>query len=244
VLTDRAERRKISLGHPENIPDIAIVDPVFVGQLPPQITADTGMDVLTHAVEGYTSQWHNDFADGLCLKAIQLVFDHLPQAYVSGSSDLEAREKMHNAATIAGLGFGNSMAAMAHGLGHSLGALFPIPHGRAVGLFLPYTVEFTVRGDLPTRYSEITRFLDLPAADEAASAASLAEAIRDLARRIGQPTSLQEAGISRLDLEAELSKLINNALNDSTMILGLRFPEEAEVEKILDYAFEGKSVDF
>jgi len=244
VLTDRAERRKISLGHPENIPDIAIVDPVFVGQLPPQITADTGMDVLTHAVEGYTSQWHNDFADGLCLKAIQLVFDHLPQAYVSGSSDLEAREKMHNAATIAGLGFGNSMAAMAHGLGHALGALFPIPHGRAVGLFLPYTVEFTVRGDLPTRYSEITRFLDLSAADEAASAASLAEAIRDLARRIGQPTSLQEAGISRPDLEAELPKLVNNALNDSTMILGLRFPEEAEVEKILDYAFEGKSVDF
>ncbi|UCC61511.1 MAG: iron-containing alcohol dehydrogenase [Anaerolineae bacterium] len=244
VLTDRAERRKISLGHPENIPDIAIVDPVFVGQLPPQITADTGMDVLTHAVEGYTSQWHNDFADGLCLKAIQLVFDYLPRSYVSGSSDLKAREKMHNAATIAGLGFGNSMAAMAHGLGHALGALFPIPHGRAVGLFLPYTVEFTVRGDLPTRYSGITRFLDLPAADEATSAASLAEATRDLARRIGQPNSLQEAGISRSDLEAELPKLINNALNDSTMILGLRFPDEAEVEKILDYAFEGKSVDF
>ncbi len=244
VLTDRAERRKISLGHPENIPDIAIVDPVFVGQLPPQITADTGMDVLTHAVEGYTSQWHNDFADGLCLKAIQLVFDYLPRAYAGGSSDLQAREKMHNAATIAGLGFGNSMAAMAHGLGHSLGALFPIPHGRAVGLFLPYTVEFTVRGDLPTRYSEITRFLGLPAADEAAGAAGLAEAIRNLARHIGQPTSLQEAGISRSDLEAELPKLINNALNDSTMILGLRFPDEAEVEKVLDYAFEGKSVDF
>jgi alcohol dehydrogenase class IV len=244
ILTDKAERRKISFGHPENIPDMAIVDPAFVSQLPPQITADTGMDALTHAVEGYTSQWHNDFADGLCLKAIQLVFDYLPPAYNSGNSDPKAREKMHNAATIAGLGFGNSMAATAHGLGHALGALFPVPHGRVVGLFLPYTIEFIVRGNLPTRYGEIARFLGLPAADEAGGAATLAEAIRELARRIGQPTSLQEAGISRPDLEAQLPKLIDNALNDSAMILGLRFPDEEEMERIFDYAFEGQPVDF
>jgi alcohol dehydrogenase class IV len=244
VLTDTVERRKVSIGHPENIPDMAIVDPVFVGQLPSQITADTGMDVLTHAVEGYTSQWHNDFTDGLCLKAIQLVFDYLPRAYQSGGSDPEAREKMHNAATIAGLGFGNSMAAMAHGMGHALGALFPVPHGRAVGLLLPYTIEFTVRGDLPTRYTDIARFLGLPAADEAQGAASLTQAIRDLARRIEQPTSLQEAGLSRQDLEAQLPKLVTNALNDSSMILGLRFPEEEEVKKVYRYAFEGKAVDF
>jgi len=244
LLTDKAERRKISLGHPENIPDIAIVDPIFVERLPAQIAADTGMDALTHAVEGYTSQWRNDFTDGLCLKAIQLVFDYLPRACKNGSDDPEARERMHNAATIAGLGFGNSMAAMAHGLGHALGALFPVPHGRAVGLFLPYTIEFTVRGDLPTRYAELAHFLGLPAADEAEGAASLAQAIRDLARRIGQPTLLQEAGISHEELEAQLPKLIGNALNDSAMILGLRFPEEEAVEKICRYAFEGRSVDF
>jgi len=244
VLTDTAERRKISVGHPENIPDMAIVDPAFVSQLPPQITADTGMDVLTHAVEGYTSQWHNDFSDGLCLKAIQLAFEYLPRAYQKGSNDTQAREKMHNAATIAGLGFGNSMAAMAHGLGHALGAIFPIPHGRAVGLFLPYTVEFTVRGDLPTRYAEIVRFLGLPAANEAQSAANLARAIRDLAHRIDQPASLQEAGISGEDFEAYLPKLMHNALNDSAMVLGLRFPDEEEVERVYRYAFEGRPVDF
>jgi alcohol dehydrogenase class IV len=244
VLTDTAEHRKISIGHPENIPDIAIVDPVFVGQLPPQITADTGMDALTHAVEGYTSQWHNDFTDGLCLKAIQLTFDYLPRAYEHGHDDPEAREKMHNAATIAGLGFGNSMAAMAHGLGHALGALFPLPHGRAVGLFLPYTIEFTVRGPLPTRYAEIARFVGLPAADEAQGAASLVQAIRDLARRIGQPTSLQQAGISRQDFESKLSKLMDNALNDSAMVLSLRFPDEEEASRVCRCAFEGKAVDF
>ena len=244
VLTDTAQRRKIGVGHPENIPDMAIVDPLFVSQLPPQITADTGMDALTHAVEGYTSQWCNDFTDGLCLKAIQLVFDYLPRACENGSDDAEAREKMHNAATIAGLGIGNSMAAMAHGLGHSLGALFPVPHGRAVGLFLPYTIEFTVRGDLPTRYAEIACFLGLPAADETEGAASLVRAIRDLARRIGQPTLLQEAGISRQDFEAQLPKLADNALNDSVMLLGQRFPEDEEVAKVYRYAFEGKPVDF
>ena len=244
VLTDTAERRKLSVGHPENIPDMAIIDPVFVSELPSQITADTGMDALTHAVEGYTSQWRNDFTDGLCLKAIQLVFDYLPRAYENGGNDPTAREKMHNAGTIAGLGFGNSMAAMAHGLGHSLGALFPVPHGRAVGLFLPYTIEFTVRGDLPTRYAEIARFLGLPAASEAEGAASLVQAIRDLARRIGQPISLQEAGISRQDFEAQLPKLIDNALNDSAMIVGLRFPEEKEAEQVCRYVFEGKTIDF
>jgi alcohol dehydrogenase class IV len=244
VLTDTVEHRKLSLGHPENIPDLAIVDPALVSKLPPQITADTGMDVLAHAVEGYTCQWHNDLADGLCLKATQLVFDYLPRAVAGGVADTEARERMHNAATIAGLGFGNSMAAMAHGLGHSLGAVCGVPHGRAVGLFLPYTIEFTVRLGLPTRYAEIARFLGLAAAGEAEGAASLTAAIRDLARRIGQPTTLREAGLSRELFEACLGKLVENGLNDSATLLGLRFPEEAEVWQLYRYAFEGRPIDF
>jgi alcohol dehydrogenase class IV len=151
---------------------------------------------------------------------------------------------MHNAATIAGLGFGNSMAASAHALGHSLGALFPVPHGRAVGLFLPYTIEFHVRGYLPTRYAELARFLDLPADDEATGAASLVAKIRELARQIGQPTSLQEAGITSQDFEAQLSKLLENAQGDFGLSLGTRFPDEEEAEKLFRYAFEGRSIDF
>jgi alcohol dehydrogenase class IV len=244
VLTDSLEQRKLSVGHPENVPDIAIVDPALVSRLPPQITADTGMDALTHAVEGYTSHWRNDFADGLCLKAIQIVFDYLPRAWEKGAEDLEARERMHNAGTIGGLAFGNSMVAMAHGMGHSLGAVLPIPHGRAVSLLLPYTIEFTVRGSLPTRYAEIAHFLGLPAADESEGAASLADAIRHLAHRIEQPTSLREAGISETEFETRLPKLVENALNDSAMIVGLRYPEEEEVERVFRYAFEGLPVDF
>ncbi|HSJ53468.1 MAG TPA: iron-containing alcohol dehydrogenase [Anaerolineae bacterium] len=244
VLTDAEEHRKISVGHPENIPDLAIVDPALVRTLPPQITADTGMDVLTHAVEGYTSQWHNDFADGLCLKAIQLVFDYLPRAYDGGCDDEEARERMHNAATIAGLGFGNSMAALAHGLGHAIGALLPIPHGRAVGLCLPYTVEFSVRGDMPTRYGDVARLLGLAAGDEAEAAASLAAAVRELAIKIGQPTSLSEAGILPGTFQEKLASIVENAYFDSATLIGARIPEDEDMERLLLCIYEGRPVDF
>lgn len=244
VLTDTSEHRKLNVGHPENIPDLAILDPALVSHLPRQITGDTGMDVLTHAVEGYTSQWHNDFSDGLCLKAVQLVFDYLPRAWEHGADDPEAREKMHNAAAIAGLAFGNSMAALAHGMGHSLGAVCDVPHGRAVGLLLPYTVEFTVRGDVPTRYADVADVIGLEPSGEADGAAKLVDSIRDLARQIQQPTTLQELGLTRDQFESCVPQLVVNALNDSASLIGFRFPEEAEVERLYRYAFEGKPIDF
>ena len=141
VLTDTDDQRKLSLINREIATDIAIVDPALAAAMPPGITSSTGMDVLTHAVEAFSCTWKNDFSDGLCLRAIQLVFEYLPRAVKDGQ-DMEAREKMHNAATIAGIGFTNSLTAMAHATGHSLGAVFHVPHGRAVGLLLPYTIEF------------------------------------------------------------------------------------------------------
>jgi alcohol dehydrogenase class IV len=244
VLTDHDEGRKVSVGHPENIPDLAIVDPIFVEKLPSQITADTGMDVLTHAVEGYSSPWRSDFTDGLCLKAIQLVFDYLPRTYERGAGDPEARERMHNAATIAGLGFGNAMAALAHGLGHALGAVLHIPHGRAVGICLPYTLEFAVRGYQPTAYAEIARFLDLPAADEVEAATALAGAVRGLARRINQPVSLAEAGVPRETFEERLPKIVANALDDSATTVSARFPDDEEAEQLLRCIYDGTPVCF
>jgi alcohol dehydrogenase class IV len=129
VLTDTQEERKLGLGSRENLADIAIVDPSLSKDMPPRLTADTGLDALTHALEGYVSTWGNDFSDGLCLKATGLIFRHLPRVYEDGS-DEEAREKMANAATLAGLGFGNSMAGLAHSMGHALGGVFHTPHGR------------------------------------------------------------------------------------------------------------------
>jgi len=266
VLTDTEAQRKLGLGSRENMADIAIVDPELAAAMPPHLTASTGMDALTHAIEGYASTWRNDFCDGLCLQAAKLVMEWLPKAYADGS-DLEAREKMHNAACIAGLGFGNSMAALAHSMGHSLGAAFHLPHGRCVGLLLPYTMEFAANGG-GTRYVEIARFLGLPASsDEALSrpdspsrppfrevrrdgdsesegTAGLVAAIRQLARGIGEPLSLQEAGISGEELAAKMPRLVDYTANDATMACSTRSPSNQEIQRLFEYAWAGKSIDF
>ena len=241
VLTDTIENRKLGLGCREVHADIAIVDPKFAMSMPPELTADTGMDTLTHAIEGYTSGWKNDFSDGMCLKAMQLIFQYLPRAYRDGK-DKEAREKMHNAASIAGLGFGNSMASIAHSAGHSLGALFHIPHGRAVGLFLPYTIEFAANISA-SNYSEIAHFLKLDTEGRSA-VVSLVEAIRSLARDVNQPLTIKDTGISYDSFERSLSKLVSYADNDTQTVTSARIPTTDEFERLFRYAYNGKTVDF
>ena len=243
VLTDRAEGRKLGLGSREALPDIAIVDPEFTRELPPHITAATGMDALTHAIEGFSSTWANPFSDGLCLQAARLVFTYLPRAVHNGSTDPEAREMMAIAATMAGLGFGNSMAALAHALGHSAGAIFHIHHGRIVGLFLPYTIEFTANGE-DSRYQEMARFLGLTAENERSAARSLAQAVRDLARQIGEPLSLREAGVTAEALEEAMERLCDFAEADPTAVTSRRVPSREELRRLFHYAWEGRPVDF
>lgn len=244
VLTDTLEKRKLGLGNRDVLPDLAILDPEMVRKMPAQITADTGLDVLVHAIEGFTSAWRNDFSDGLCLKAAELVFEYLPRAYRDGD-DVEARIHMQNAAAIAGLGFGNSMAALAHGLGHALGADFHIPHGRAVGLFLPYTIEYAMRGEPDsTRYRPLARFLGLYSASEAESALSLVQSIRALTEKLGQPLTLQQAGVSRARLDEMIEHMAVNALMDTQTIMGTRVPEIEDIHRLINAAFDGTPIDF
>ncbi|MBM3119153.1 MAG: iron-containing alcohol dehydrogenase [Chloroflexi bacterium] len=242
VLTDTADQRKLSLINREIVPDIAIVDPELARAMPPGITSNTGMDALTHAVEGFSCTWKNDFTDGLCIRAIQLIFVYLPRAVKDGN-DMEAREKMHNAACIAGIGFINALAALAHATGHSLGAVFHTPHGRAVGLFLPYTIEFIgeAREEL---WAEIVYSLKLEVPKGKKAASVLAQAIRDLARTIKEPLSLKELGIPSDKLNSSMQKLIDNTMADGSLIVSARVPNEEETEKLFRYAYEGKSIDF
>jgi alcohol dehydrogenase class IV len=242
VLTDTADQRKLSLINREVVPDIAIVDPEMARAMPPQVTADTGMDVLTHAVEGYTCGWRNDFTDGLCIKAIQLTFQYLSRAVKDGS-DMEAREKMHNAACIAGIGFINALSSMAHAAGHSLGALFHIPHGRAVGLFLPYTIEFIgeAREGL---WAEIAYAIKLQVPEGRRAATVLAQAISGLAREINQPLSIKETGIPLDRFNKVMGKLVDNVMADGSLIVSPRIPSVAETERFFGYVYEGKSIDF
>jgi alcohol dehydrogenase class IV len=247
VLTDPQEKRKLGLGNRENLPDLAILDPELVMQLPTRLTADTGLDALVHAVEGYSSAWHNDFTDGLCLQAARLIFDYLPQAYHEGS-DMDARIHLQNAAAIAGLGFGNSMAALAHGMGHALGGVFHIPHGRAVALCLPYTIEYCIQ-EGNTRYTDLARFLGLGDGNhgevaERDLALALAEAIRELEREVGQPLSLAECGLSREELAEGMELLVANALNDTQTIMSTRVPESEDLRKLFEAVWEGGKVEF
>jgi alcohol dehydrogenase class IV len=242
VLTDTADQRKLSLINKEVVPEIAVVDPDLARAMPPQITADTGMDALTHAVEGFTCTWKNDFTDGLCIKAIQLIFQYLPRAVKDGN-DMEARERMHNAGCIAGIGFINALSSMAHAAGHSLGALFHTPHGRAVGLFLPYTIEFIgeAREEL---WAEIAHAIRLEVPKEKKAATVLAQAIRGLARSINQPLGIRETGIPLDSFNKAMGKLIDNVMADGSLIVSARIPSVAETEKFLGYVYEGKSIDF
>ncbi len=242
VLTDTAEGRKMGLGNRENAADLAIVDPALVMALPPRLTADTGLDALTHAVEGYTCAWHTDLTDGLCLQAARLVFRYLPRAVADGS-DAEARERLHNAATCAGLGFGNALASLAHAMGHALGAVFHVPHGRAVALYLPYTIEFAAR-EAPDRFAEMESLLGCSPVEGESGARALAARIRALIREVGNPLSVAEAGIARAAYEAQLDKMVDDAFNDTQMVAAVRAPSYDELRRLYVYAYEGREVDF
>jgi alcohol dehydrogenase class IV len=242
VLTDTEEQRKMGLGSRESIPDMAIVDPVMAMGMPPRLTADTGLDALVHAVEGYTSSWHTDLADGMCFNAARLIFEYLPRAVADGS-DSEARERMHNAAACAGLGFSNSLTSMAHSMGHALGAVFHVPHGRAVAIFLPYTIEFCAR-EAPERFADLAGLLGCSQAGGEEAARMLAGSIRDLCREVGNPTSVAGAGVEREAYEAQLDKLVDDAFNDTSMMAVARAPSYDELHQLFLYAYEGQPVDF
>lgn len=239
VISDVEAHRKLVLGSRELIADVALVDPAMVMKMPARLAADTGMDALAQAIESYTSTWRNEFADGLCLQAIRMVFQYL-RASVAG--DEEARGKMHLASSISGLAMSNAQASTSHALGHPLGAYFKIPHGRAVGMYLPYTMEFS----LPVsdeRYADIARFLGLPASTSDEGARSLIAAVRDLMHDIGQPMTCAELGIDREAYLAAIPGMIVSGENDAAAS-SPRVPTPDEFADLFLYAYDGRPVDF
>jgi alcohol dehydrogenase class IV len=242
VLTDAKERRKLALGSRETMPDIAILEPSFVMNLPPQITGDTGMDALAHAVEGYASTWRSDFSNAPALSAVKLIFSYLCRAYSDGT-DREARIRMMHAATLASMSFGNAMAGLAHSMAHALGALFHLPHGRVVGLCLPYTMEYLAATEAE-KYAEIGRSAGIGGTSGSQIGAKLISEIRTLARSVGQPLSLREAGIEPGLYEESLPELVERAENEVTTVTVSRIPDSEELGKLYRCAYTGETVDF
>jgi alcohol dehydrogenase class IV len=235
VLTDTKEKRKVLPANREAIPEIALLDYRFVEKLPPKLIAGTGLDALTHAIEGLVCPWKHDFSDAMCEKAVELVFKYLEKSY---KGDLEARQRMHHAATISGLGFGNSQAGMVHSMGHSLGALFKVHHGIAVGLFLPYVLQFY----LP--HEEARQIMDeLAVKLGMKDAEDLIENIFALMRNIEAPTRASEL-VEENKYFGSLDDLVERAMSDACIVTSPRCPDTQEMTRLFEYAFHGKKVDF
>lgn len=240
ALTDGGSGKKIILASKEIVPDIAIIDPAFPAVMPPSLTADTGLDALTHAVEAYVSTWRNDFSDGLAVASLRLIFQYLPDAFHQGAD--VAREKMHYAASMAGMAMGNSNVGLAHSLGHTLGVRFAVPHGRAVGMFLPYVMQYNRRAE-EKRYAEVAHRLGVQG-ERHEAVDRLLEDIWALLRELHEPTSLKETGIKASAFHGQLDGMVRHAQADPSTIGNPRRPTTAEVKKLLMHAWEGKDVDF
>lgn len=241
ILTDTTARRKVAMSSHEAIPDLAVVDPVMAATMPPRVTSDTGLDAITHATEGYVTKWRNDYTNPLCLQGVKLGMEYLPRAFDNGE-DMVAREKMANCATIAGLGFGNSQVGIAHSMGHAMGALFKVPHGRSVGLWLPYSIEFNAKEDaVANLYGEIAWFLGL-GSGRAGMKAYVAK-LREMYKKLGQPLALKEL-VPAEKVQADLDKLVNYSRNDPCTVTNPRNPSAADFKRIVEYALDGKPIDF
>jgi len=249
VVTDERTGVKYPLADYALTPDVAIVDPNLTLSTPPSVTADTGMDVLAHALESYVSVMASDYTDPLALRAIQLVFQYLPLAYKDGASAL-AREKVHNASTIAGMAFTNAMLGVNHCLAHILGATFGIPHGRANALVMIPVIRFNAappkkfvsypKYEFPQareRYAEIAKALGLDASTPEKGCESLMEAVAGLKAKLDIPPTIREAGVARPDFEAKVRHLAEVAFDDQCVGTNPSYPLVDDLVRVLWEAY-------
>ena len=249
VVTDKVNNMKYPLADYELTPDVAIIDPTLVMTVPAGVTADTGVDVLTHAIEAYVSIMATDYTDALALKAIQLVFDYLPKAYRNGD-DKEAREKMHNASCMAGMAFTNAFLGINHSLAHKLGGEFHIPHGRANAILLPHVIKYNATKPskfvafpkykefvADKKYAEIARFLGLKANTVEEGVQSLIDAVNNLLVELNIPKTIKECGVLEEQFLSKVDKLSLDAFDDQCTPANPRLPLVEELKVIYLTAF-------
>ena len=242
VITNQEKAVKYPIVTDAILPDEAILDAELVRTVPPKITADTGMDVLTHALEAYVSTKANDYTDALCEKVVRIVFNYLERAYLDGN-DMEARNKMHNASCLAGMAFNVTSLGLNHGIAHTAGAKFHIPHGRMNTMLLPHIIKFnaqiTDHHSIPTaeaaqRYSNLASMLGLAAGNNLIGVRSLINEIKQLQRKLNMPSTLSECGISQEIVQQEKEDIAKGALQDGCTATNPRVPNEDDIEAILE----------
>ena len=246
IITDAEKGTKYPLITDQILPDEAILDSGLVAGLPPKQTADTGIDVLTHAIEAYVSTSANDISDALSEKAICYVFAYLERAYKDGN-DKEAREKMHMASTMAGMAFNIASLGINHSIAHAAGARWHIPHGRINGILLPNIIRYNAgiiegsysKNSTPAanRYAEIAKFLGLNAGNAQMGVRSLVNAILALEKVLSIPKSLSEWGVSKDQFESDKNIIAEAALADRCTATNPIVPTKEDVISILGKSF-------
>jgi acetaldehyde dehydrogenase/alcohol dehydrogenase len=244
-------QRKVTLVDYSLVPDMAIVDPGLTVTMPPAITADTGIDALTHALEAAVSIFASPFTDAFCMQAIKLILDALPRAYRDGS-DLEARTAMANAATIAGLAFSNAFVGLGHALAHAVGARFGIAHGRANAIFLPHVLRYNASLPskfmpapgystyvAPEKYAQIAWILGLSGKTESERRERLFARVEELLDAVQEPRSLAAWGVPPEEFEAALPDLAKAAFSDPSIRTNPRIPLLREIVELLRTGYRG-----
>lgn len=243
VVTDSKTGVKIPLIDESLMPDIAILDPELVKSAPPFITADTGLDVITHALEAYVSETASDCSDCLAEKAAELAFEFLPRAYRNGY-DIKARDKMHRASCLAGMAFNLVNLGVNHSIAHALGAIFHIPHGRANALVLPYVIEFNAdmaregakhSNDAAKKYQKMARIVGLPAPTPKVGVANLIAEIQRLLKYMDRPQCMSECGVSVEEFNKHREEIVRRALADACTQANPRKVIAEDINKILDH---------
>ncbi|MHC1770469.1 MAG: bifunctional acetaldehyde-CoA/alcohol dehydrogenase [Flexilinea sp.] len=253
VITDKQNGNiKYPLADYELTPDVAIIDPQFVMTMPKSIAADTGLDVLTHAIEAYVSVLASDYTDGLALKAIELVFNYLPRSWDNANDEI-AREKMHNASCIAGMAFTNAFLGINHSLAHKLGGEFHIAHGRANAILLPHVIEYNAQK--PTKFTsfpkysefvadekfaQISRFMGFGGNTKEEQISNLVKAVRTLMQRVNIPMTIRDCGVEEKAFLAVLPEMSEHAFEDQCTNANPRYPLIVELQDLYKKAYYGK----
>lgn len=245
VITDYATGVKYPLADFNITPDVAIVDPALAETMPATLTAHTGMDALTHAIEAYVSTVHSDFTDPLALKAIDMVFEYLPDSY---NGDKHAREKMHYAQCLAGMAFSNALLGIVHSMAHKTGAAFStghIPHGCANAIYLPYVIRYNAKdANALKRYAEIARFVGLTGDSDEELKEKLCAKIEAYNVQLNIPKTLKEFGIVEEEFKEKVAGIAKLAVEDACTGSNPRAIDPAAMEQLLTCTYYGTEVTF
>ena len=254
VITDEKTGVKYPLADYELLPDMAIIDTDFHMSAPRGLTAASGIDAVTHALEAYAAMLATDYTDGLALRALKVIFEYLPRAYDNGQNDVEAREKMANAATMAGMAFANAFLGVCHSMAHKLGAFHHLPHGVANALMIEEVIRFNAaeapakmgtfsQYDHPhtlARYAEVADYLGIKGNSDEEKLEGLIKAINDLKARVGIKETIKDYGVDEKDFLDRLDDMVEQAFDDQCTGANPRYPLMSEIKQMYLNAYYGK----